>query len=602
MGLDFSKDAILGRMLNSAVDLWGVKQNDSLDPVVRLMMEAFATEIFKVQQNISLSNNHLVEHLARVLTPSKLTAVIPSHAIMHAGSSAATQVITDTTSYEVVGGTVKNQKLSFTPVDAITLYNAEVTHMLTAYNLSAIEGSIYKNIITAPHGGSIPQNHIWLGINMSPQLHDIKGLSFFIDWPDAASKNELLKNIASAKWSISGKNQLQIHKGLLYAGKMPYTSDESLEKLDTHRLVVGDIKDSYQNQFFTINDSVQALEENIQTYPAIFENYFSEDNLKQFFTDKKLWIKLELPTYLEAELLNGMLVNTNSFPVINREMRLATTNTSIIPLICESTEQVISIGEIYGAINGMYERMELKRANAKNTYIFRKSGLERFDQRDAYEFVKNLELLLKNEVQAFVSVKNEDTQELIDALNAVVGQTKKISKVDEAKALHYVMLEKEVFDETVTAEFWVTRGDGANKIRAGSLVQNVKDSGQAGCVLLTSTIGGKNSQSEAEMIRAYQYALLTREQIVSAQDIKSFISYQLGEYVIQVDVKSGLIIGRGSKEGLLRSIDIYINTTDEFKEDSIERQVTSDALLQKLQQQSDPSRTYRLFWNTLPKH
>mgnify|MGYP003435556273 FL=1 len=99
MGLDFSKDAILGRMLNSAVDLWGVKQNDSLDPVVRLMMEAFATEIFKVQQNISLSNNHLVEHLARVLTPSKLTAVIPSQAIMQAESSAPTQATTDTTSY-----------------------------------------------------------------------------------------------------------------------------------------------------------------------------------------------------------------------------------------------------------------------------------------------------------------------------------------------------------------------------------------------------------------------------------------------------------------------------------------------------------------------
>ena len=157
-------------------------------------------------------------------------------------------------------------------------------------------------------------------------------------------------------------------------------------------------------------------------------------------------------------------------------------------------------------------------------------------------------------------------------------------------------MEKEIPNEVVTTEFWVTKCENANQIRMGTIAQNIKDSSQTGCVFITSTTGGKDTQGEMEKIRAYQYALLTREQIVSAQDIKSFIRYQLGEDISQVDVKSGLMIGKGTKEGLIRSIDIYIYTTDSFKEDTMQ---LSDILLQKLQQQSDPSRIYRLFWNGL---
>lgn len=604
MELDFSKEAILGRMLSSAVDLWGVKQNDNLDPVVRLMMEAFATEIFRVQQNMHVSNAHLVEHLAEVLTPTKLTAAIPAHAVMHASCGPATQIIEDYTPYEVASGTVKEQKFVFTPIDHIKLYNAEVTDIVTPSNVCRMDNCIYKNVITAPSVGSVPQNHIWLGISLSNQLHDIRGLSFFIDWPNLGSKSELHRSMRAAKWTVSGQIPLQMNEGLPYSVSQ-YKSEDSPVKVDTFKLVVNDIKNSYQSQFFTINNNIDKLQENIQKYPSIFENYFSVEQLTQFFSEAKLWFRIELPVYLEADVLNDMLVNTNCFPVINRELKVATANTSVIPMLCSSTERILSIGAVYGAVNGPYYPLELKEKETQetsNTYVLKRSGLERFDKRDAYELVKDLELLLKNEVQAFVSINKGDGQELIEALNVVVNQTRTFSKSEENKALQYVLLQKEILDEVVTTEFWVARCEEANKIRMGAIAQNVRDSSQVGCILLTPTAGGKDSQSETERIRAYQYALLTKEQIVSAQDIKSFIHYQLGERVLQVDVKSGLVIGQGSKQGLMRSIDIYINTADELRENAAEQQIVGDILLKKLNQQSDPSRTYRLFWNEAYKN
>lgn len=598
MDFDFSKEAVLGRMLSSAEELWGIKYNDNLDPVVRLLMESFAAEIFKVQQNIHASNGRLVEHLAEVLTPTKLTAAVPAHGVMHAGCTQITRVVNKNTSYEIAGGTVKDQKFLFTPIDNVRLYHAEVTDVIASHNACSVDSCIYKSVITVPKAGSIPQNHMWLGISVSRQLHDIDGLSFFIDWPNLGSKNDLYRAMSIAKWTVSGTIQLQMYKGLLYVVADRDKTENSFERPEVHELVVNDIKNSYQNQFFTISNSSLKLQENTQKYPTVFENYFSEQQLTQFFTEDKLWIKIELPIYLEAEILNHMLVNTNAFPIINRELKQATTNSYAIPLVCESTERIVSVKEVYGTVNGAYKPIELQEAqHSSNTYTFKKAGLERFDLRDAYELVKYLELLLKNEVQAFVSLNNkEDSQELTRALNEVVSKTKKVSN-SEYKALQYVMLEKEIPDEVVTAEFWVTRCEEANQIRMGTLSQDVSDSSQVGCILLTHTIGGKDSQSETERIRAYQYALLTKEQIVSAQDIKSFIHYQLGDQVVKVDVKSGLVIGHGSKQGLVRSIDVYIGTVGDFQEDAMQRQVVSDALLQKLHQQSDPSRTYRIFWN-----
>ncbi|TXI15799.1 MAG: hypothetical protein E6Q66_01400 [Pedobacter sp.] len=593
---DFSKESILGRMLNSAADLWGIKHNDNLEPVVRLLMEAFAAEIFKVQQNIEVSNARLVEYLADTLTPTKLTAVVPAHAVMHASCSPTTQLIDETTLYEVAGiGAQKDQKFSFTPIDNILLYHAEVTDLITASNACKVDGCIYKVVTTTPTAGSISQNYVWLGVSISNQLHDIKGLSFFVEWPNLGSRNDLYRSMTMSKWTIDGEMPLQMSQGLVYADTS-YENDP-IKRLETYSLVANDIKNSYQSQFFTVSSSIAELQKYVEGYPAIFKDYFSEEQLGQFFTEKKLWLRIELPVYLEADILGDMLINTNCFPVVNRELKLATTNTGLIPLVCDSTERLLCEGSVYGTISGSYHRTELRESGEEvNTYTLRKSGLERFDRRDAYNLVKDVELLVKNEVQAFAALNGGNNQELIDVLNAVVDQTKRNYKNEEDKASKYIILKKEVPSEVVTAEFWVTKCENANQIRMGTVVQNIQDSSQVGCVLLTSTRGGRDTQDESEKIRAYQYVLLTKEQIVSAQDIKSFIHYQLGENVSQVEVKSGLMIGKGTKQGLVRSIDIYIHTTDNFKEDTVQ---WGDVLLQKLQQQSDPSRIYRLFWNGL---
>ena len=49
----FSKEAIKIRMMENAVKIWGLKSISSVDPFVKLLIDAFATEIFKANTDIT---------------------------------------------------------------------------------------------------------------------------------------------------------------------------------------------------------------------------------------------------------------------------------------------------------------------------------------------------------------------------------------------------------------------------------------------------------------------------------------------------------------------------------------------------------------------
>jgi type VI protein secretion system component VasA len=77
----YSKETIKARMLQNATKLWGVKSIQSLDPFVKLLIDAFSTEVFKANNEIQNVNSRLLERLARMLTPTKYTHPVPAHAV-----------------------------------------------------------------------------------------------------------------------------------------------------------------------------------------------------------------------------------------------------------------------------------------------------------------------------------------------------------------------------------------------------------------------------------------------------------------------------------------------------------------------------------------
>ena len=80
----FTKEAIKSRMMQHAANLWGVRNTASLDPFVRLLIEAFSTEIYRAANETQNIEGRILDKIARMLTPDLLTIPRPAHGIMQA--------------------------------------------------------------------------------------------------------------------------------------------------------------------------------------------------------------------------------------------------------------------------------------------------------------------------------------------------------------------------------------------------------------------------------------------------------------------------------------------------------------------------------------
>ena len=86
--------------------------------------------------------------------------------------------------------------------------------------------------------------------------------------------------------------------------------------------------------------------------------------------------------------------------------------------------------------------------------------------------------------------------------------------------------------------------------------------------LRTCMQGGTTHDGEQELINSLRYGLLSRERIISKEDIKSYLLHKLGKYVESVEVGNGVAISPDSKKGLIRVTEIKIKL-GQFDKDEI---------------------------------
>ena len=76
-----SKDAIRQQMFQHIASHWDISSIDELDPIVLLLIESLASELYTVRQELSDSNLRILEKIAGLLTPSAMIFPKPAHAV-----------------------------------------------------------------------------------------------------------------------------------------------------------------------------------------------------------------------------------------------------------------------------------------------------------------------------------------------------------------------------------------------------------------------------------------------------------------------------------------------------------------------------------------
>jgi len=97
-------------------------------------------------------------------------------------------------------------------------------------------------------------------------------------------------------------------------------------------------------------------------------------------------------------------------------------------------------------------------------------------------------------------------------------------------------------------------------------------------------------------LNAYRRALLSKDRVVTAEDIKALCFEHFGKSLEKVDVKKGIAAGTTSDTGFIRTVDIHIQLHKravQFPEEELK--FLKEDLMVKLEESSMNILPYRIF-------
>ena len=105
------------------------------------------------------------------------------------------------------------------------------------------------------------------------------------------------------------------------------------------------------------------------------------------------------------------------------------------------------------------------------------------------------------------------------------------------------------------AAFWITHCALANHIRPGTTLNSQQKQKH---YIFNGEYWWRAGTKGSDSIQAYRYALMTRDKIVSIEDIKAYCQMVMKDELKSIKVSRGTIISDKPKEGFVKTIDVSI--------------------------------------------
>ena len=191
----YNKEQIRDRILKNAATSWGARKTVNSDPVIKMMFEGMANEIYMLGQDFTAIETRLLEKMAQILTPGILTAPFPAHGVMHALPLEKTYLLTKESGVyyenETLAKNLQTANLSFYPACNVRLHNADVKYMVCDNRLYQVDHTLEKTMI-ARTNRKIAHNSVWIALAAGEQINNLRDFSFYIDFPDMTDNYEYL--------------------------------------------------------------------------------------------------------------------------------------------------------------------------------------------------------------------------------------------------------------------------------------------------------------------------------------------------------------------------------------------------------------------------
>jgi hypothetical protein len=236
--------------------------------------------------------------------------------------------------------------------------------------------------------------------------------------------------------------------------------------------------------------------------------------------------------------------------------------------------------------------------------LLRNGGVGRFDERDAGTIVSYVLQLLREESAAFSTLGNDFMSGEMKQLQQIINKLEQrlFSRHMKKEQTPYLIIKNnsDVQRQNISVRYWSSAGTEANNIKSGTPLRLYKGTGVEynHATLVTTSIGGRDKLGTEETVIAYKSALLSRDRLITTEDIKTYCYFQLGERVKSVDVQKGIMIHSDQQQGFVKTLDVVIaihrKAFDEMMEKG-ELEFWKDNLKLLLEEKSISLFPYRVF-------
>jgi hypothetical protein len=599
------KEVVKSRLKQTSAKIWGYQESETegFDPVIDLMLGACAYEFERLSTEIYTSQSRILEKVAQILLPEVNLRPSPSYAVIHGKPLNPEKTTKKTDQFifekELPGKSsdkTEQKKLYFSPIPDFRLIDAEVILMATSHEIIRINDLILKETVVRSEIHKIPHtNKIWIGLNINPTVESLINVSFYFDWFNNPDTPDLLKLLKVSSWFADNKS-VAVKNGFNNEIENKHNSETSdiSSYLDINLKTEKRINQFFEDHFITITENILPGK---RRFPEEFSDFFSSDDLDKL-KDELYWIEIELPEIFPVDYLASTFCTPTAFPIINRRLhdsnRPYTLNKdlNIIPIFTD--DYFYSIHNIASSNHINYQEVPFRRVSdfAPGTYSVRYEGVNRFDERDAYEYIQYLIELLREEHVAFKSLGSSLIEKELDELQIIINRLRlSISKSkDLQESTHFIIMKSELVED-IWLEFWSTAGAFSNNMPLGTACKN-NDFDNKNLKLLTSTTGGKDPPDQVERISLFKNELLTRNRIVTSEDIRTTCFAELGNELKDVKITHRPIQASNRNTGFQNCIHIILTFRNDKSE--IEKENLTSHIEKILQQKSSCLYKYRV--------
>lgn len=590
-------------------DVWKENEIDSFmnDPVIRLFYGTCAEEIEKVHEEIFHVEQRLINKTLEYLLPEEFQTPLPAHAIFHAQphDKLPESVVWPECQFKLF--TLPDRKeFVFAPAGKFTVFHAEIGYMIFRDRFFQWNEGNRVQLISGEYSNSVQDDILWLGIKDLNKILPKEKLSIFFALRDLDNEQYTFLNALKYCKCLSADGQLiKTSSGLgsddiEYWNNMMKQPDYIIYKMFQHP------RNWYQNHYLSLND-LPARAPGAPAFPVEISKQFPAGELEKI-KDDIYWIKFSFSNLLKESWIQQLYCSINCFPAMNLKLEQEVFDIGNLPLnilSISSDDFILTIRNVTGKVRTKQEEVNYMMVDPElrsilgreGEALFRRGSLGRINAGKLKNMLNLLMNILKEETVLLTKDGSKEDIDKLNRLNRAAADFETSIEIEKEKKGKYsgnVILRAYKDQNRAYVRFWTTAAEEANYIKplTGEDAQKqcavayAPDVSAESVKLITSISGGKRQPTDEEYIDTLRKHLLSRDRIVTVEDIKAFCYEYFSPRKVNVEVKKATGQSKIPGHGLVRTIDIYIRLAEKCSIPEEEILYFKEELLQKLEQHS----------------